>query len=229
MITTDERAPSERREQDLKLRQAAINTRVAMPGIIQSFDATEQTVTVQCAIREKINMDGNLSWQDIPLLLDVPIIFPRAGNYILTMPIQAGDECLVVFGDSCMDAWWQSGGVQNQIDCRRHDLSDGYAIVGLYSQPRRIANYSTNTAQLRNLSGSAYVELNGNTINIVGSEVNISASTVNVNGPNTTITGRTVIDGKTSITSETDIQGRDFISHTHSGVMTGGGNTGGVN
>ena len=210
MITTDERAPSERREQDLKLRQAAINTRVAMPGIIQSFDATEQTVTVQCAIREKINMDGNLSWQDIPLLLDVPIIFPRAGNYILTMPIQAGDECLVVFGDSCMDAWWQSGGVQNQIDCRRHDLSDGYAIVGLYSQPRRISNYSTNTAQLRNISGSAYVELSGNNINIVGANVTISAN-------NVTIGGSTTIDG------------RSFMGHTHTGVMTGGGSTGGVN
>ena len=210
MITTDERAPSERREQDLKLRQTVNNVRVAMPGIIQSFDATEQTVTVQCAIREKINMDGNLSWQEIPLLLDVPIIFPRAGNYILTMPIQAGDECLVVFGDSCMDAWWQSGGVQNQIDCRRHDLSDGYAIVGLYSQPRRITNYSTNTAQLRNLSGSAYVELSGNDVNIVGGNVTISATKV-------TIGGSTTIDG------------RVFMSHKHSGVETGGGNTGGVN
>ena len=210
MITTDERAPSERREQDLKLRQTVNNVRVAMPGIIQSFDATEQTVTVQCAIREKINMDGNLSWQEIPLLLDVPIIFPRAGNYILTMPIQAGDECLVVFGDSCMDAWWQSGGVQNQIDCRRHDLSDGYAIVGLYSQPRRITNYSTNTAQLRNLSGSAYVELSGNNVNIVGGNVTISATKV-------TIGGNTTIDG------------RVFMSHKHSGVQTGGGNTGGVN
>ena len=210
MITTDERAPSERREQDLKLRQTVNNVRVAMPGIIQSFDATEQTVTVQCAIREKINMDGNLSWQEIPLLLDVPIIFPRAGNYILTMPIQAGDECLVVFGDSCMDAWWQSGGVQNQIDCRRHDLSDGYAIVGLYSQPRRITNYSTNTAQLRNLSGSAYVELSGNNVNIVGGNVTISAT-------NVTIGGNTTIDG------------RVFMSHKHSGVTTGGGNTGGVN
>ena len=210
MITTDERAPSERREQDLKLRQTVNNVRVAMPGIIQSFDATEQTVTVQCAIREKINMDGNLSWQEIPLLLDVPIIFPRAGNYILTMPIQTGDECLVVFGDSCMDAWWQSGGVQNQIDCRRHDLSDGYAIVGLYSQPRRITNYSTNTAQLRNLSGSAYVELSGNDVNIVGGNVTISATCV-------TIGGSTTIDG------------RVFMSHKHSGVQTGGGNTGGVN
>lgn len=210
MITTDERAPSERREQDLKLRQTVNNVRVAMPGIIRSFDATEQTVTVQCAIREKINMDGNLSWQEIPLLLDVPIIFPRAGNYILTMPIQAGDECLVVFGDSCMDAWWQSGGVQNQIDCRRHDLSDGYAIVGLYSQPRRITNYSTNTAQLRNLSGSAYVELSGDNVNIVGGNVTISATSV-------TIGGSTTIDG------------RVFMSHKHSGVQTGGGNTGGVN
>lgn len=210
MITTDERAPSERREQDLKLRQTVNNVRVAMPGIIQSFDATEQTVTVQCAIREKINMDGNLSWQEIPLLLDVPIIFPRAGNYILTMPIQAGDECLVVFGDSCMDAWWQSGGVQNQIDCRRHDLSDGYAIVGLYSQPRRITNYSTNTAQLRNISGSAYVELSGNDVNIVGGNVTISATSV-------TIGGSTTIDG------------RSFMGHSHTGVQTGGGSTGGVN
>lgn len=210
MITTDERAPSERREQDLKLRQTVNNVRVAMPGIIQSFNATEQTVTVQCAIREKFNMDGDISWQEIPLLLDVPVIFPRAGNYILTMPIQTGDECLVVFGDSCMDAWWQSGGVQNQIDCRRHDLSDGYAIVGLYSQPRRINNYSTSTAQLRNLSGSAYVELSGNNINIVGTNVTISATKV-------TIGGSTTIDG------------RVFMSHKHSGVQTGGGNTGGVN
>ena len=210
MITTDERAPSERREQDLKLRQTANNLRVAMPGIIQEFNAEEQTVTVQCAIREKINMDGDLSWQEIPLLLDVPIIFPRAGNYILTMPIQAGDECLVVFGDSCMDAWWQSGGVQNQIDCRRHDLSDGYAIVGLYSQPRRINNYSTNTAQLRNLSGSAYVELSGNNINIVGSSVTISANSVNIGG-------------------STTIDGRSFMGHKHTGVQSGSSTTGGVN
>ena len=210
MITTDERAPSERREQDLKLRQTANNLRVAMPGIIQSFDPVEQTVTVQCAIREKFNMDGDLSWQEIPLLLDVPIIFPRAGNYILTMPIQAGDECLVVFGDSCMDAWWQSGGVQNQIDCRRHDLSDGYAIVGLYSQPRRIQNYSTSTAQLRNITGDAYVELSGSNINIVGTNVTISAT-------NVTIGGSTTIDG------------RSFMGHTHGGITRGGSDTEGVN
>ena len=152
-----------------------------MPGIIQSFDAAAQTVTVQPALREKMLADGDESWIDIPLLVDVPIVIPRAGGYALTLPIQAGDECLVVFGDMCMDGWWQSGGVQNQVECRRHDLSDGFAIIGVWSQPRVIPGYSTGSAQLRNDAGSAYVELAGDTINIVGGTVNIKAGRVNIN------------------------------------------------
>ena len=113
------------------------------------------------------------------------------------------------FGDACIDAWWQNGGVQNQIDIRRHDLSDAFAIPGPWSQPRRVSNYSTNSCQLRNEAGTAYVELSGSTINIVGSAVNISASSV-------TIGGSTTIDG------------RSFMGHGHSGVQTGGGTTGGV-
>lgn len=182
MINMHERAPREERQRKLQLRAAAINTRVAAPGIIQSFNAAEQTVSVKLAIREKINTDGDERWVDIPLLVDVPIIVPRAGGYILTLPIQPGDECLVVFGDMCIDAWWQSGGVQNQIECRRHDLSDGFAILGCWSQPRVIPSYSTSSAQLRNESGSAYVEISGNNINIVaGGTVNIRGEVVRIN------------------------------------------------
>jgi len=135
--------------------------RVAVPGIIQSFNATAQTVTVQVAIRERVNLNGNLTWETIPLLVDVPIFMPRAGGFTLTMPVTAGDECLVVFGDNCMDAWWQSGGVQNQVEKRRHDLSDGFAIVGIWSQPRVLPDYKTDAAQLRNDAGDLYVEIDG--------------------------------------------------------------------
>lgn len=177
-----ELAPSARINRTNEIRTQNIGLRVACPGIIRSFDPDEQTVTVQPAIREKrIDPEGTETWVEIPELLDVPVVFPRAGGYCLTLPVRAGDECLVVFGDSCMDAWWQSGGVQNQIDCRRHDLSDGYAILGPWSQPRRVPGYSTNTAQLRNDSGSAYVEIAGSTINIVGSTINIKGGRVNIN------------------------------------------------
>ena len=170
--------------------------RVAAPGIIQSVDYKEQTCTVQLAIRERLNFNGNLEWVEIPLLLDVPFFIYSGGGYCMTLPIQKDDDCLVVFGDSCIDAWWQSGGVQNQIERRRHDLSDGFAIVGFRSQPNVVRNYSPNTAQLRNASGSAYIEIAGDQINIVS--------------------------------TNTTIDGRSFLGHTHGGVQPGGGTTGGV-
>lgn len=181
MINLNERDPNAERQGQLNSRAAAIKLRVCVPGIVQSFDAAAQTVTVQPALREKICPDGNEAWVDLPLLVDVPIVVPRAGGYALTLPVQPGDECLVVFGDMCMDGWWQSGGVQNQVECRRHDLSDGFAILGVWSQPRVIPGYSTGSAQLRNNAGTAYVELAGDTINIVGSTVNIKAGRVNIN------------------------------------------------
>ncbi len=182
MIPLTELMPDGRQNRENFAREREVDLRVACPGIIRSFDPTEQTVTVQPAIREKRwKADGTEEWLEIPELVDVPIVFPRAGGYVLTMPVEAGDECLVIFGDACMDAWWQSGGVQNQIDCRRHDLSDGFAIPGPWSQPRTIPGYSTNSAQLRNESGSAYVELAGDTINIVGGTINIKGGTVNIN------------------------------------------------
>lgn len=153
----------------------ANNLRVAMPGIIDSFDASTQTVTVQPTLRERIrNEDGSQSWVELPLLVDVPIILPRAGNFLLTMPITKGDECLVVFADMCIDAWFSNGGIQNQIEKRRHDLSDAFCIPGCWSQPNVISNYSTNSTQLRNEAGTSYIELKDAQINLVAASVKIN-------------------------------------------------------
>jgi len=156
--------------------------RVACPGIIQNFNKEEQTVTVQLALRENITKpDFTKEWVNLPLLLDVPTVIPRAGGYCLTMPIQSGDECLVVFSDMCIDSWFTYGGIQNQIEKRRHDLSDGFAILGIWSQPNRIENYSTDSCQLRTMDGTSSIE-------IKPGEININASSVNVNGKELTTT-----------------------------------------
>jgi len=154
----------------------AIDLRVAMPGIVQSFDPVEQTVTVQPAVKERI-MDqfGNITTVNLPLLLDVPIVFPRAGGFALTMPIKQGDECLVIFADMCIDTWFSQGGVQVQAEKRRHDLSDGFAILGAWSQPRRVTNYSTTSAQLKSETGTSLIDIKDN-------EINITSSVVKING-----------------------------------------------
>lgn len=156
--------------------------RVSCPGIIQSFDEDTQTVTVQLALREQIKSpdESESRWFKIPPLLDVPLVFPRSGGYLLTLPIKKGDECLVLFSDMCIDAWYSHGGIQNQIEKRRHDLSDAFAIPGIWSQPNKIKEYSTESTQLRNESGDSYIELKDNTVNIVANTINLKANTVNV-------------------------------------------------
>ncbi|MBZ7137435.1 Gp138 family membrane-puncturing spike protein [Klebsiella grimontii] len=138
--------------------------RVALPGIIQSFDPDAVTAVVQPAIRyvERDN-DGNKSTKDYPLLVDVPVVFPRGGGCTLTFPVKEGDECLVIFADRCIDFWWQSGGIQEPVDGRMHDLSDAFCIVGPQSQAKKISGISTSAAQFRSDDGSTYLEIDPTT------------------------------------------------------------------
>lgn len=59
-----------------------------MPGIIQSFDPGTVTCVVQPAIRY-IGTDskGQSITKSFPLLVDVPVTFPRGGGYTLTFPV----------------------------------------------------------------------------------------------------------------------------------------------
>jgi len=181
------------------------NLRVAAPGIIKTFDANKQTATVQVAIKEKISLKGVVQDVAIALLLDVPVIVPKAGGFAITLPVQAGDECTVIFADNCFDAWWQSGGVQGQIDKRRHDLSDAMAILAPSSLPKVLSSYSTDSIVMRNTDNSNYIKLGPD-----GIELKFGAKKIEID--NTGVT----------------IDGKPFLLHTHSGVTIGSGSTGGV-
>ncbi|MGO4678219.1 hypothetical protein AB4Z40_35770, partial [Bosea sp. 2YAB26] len=68
--------------------------------------------------------------------------------------------------------------VQNQIERRRHDLSDGFAIIGVWSQPRALSDYSTSAAQLRTDDGSARITLRPNAIDFDASIVRINGRSI---------------------------------------------------
>lgn len=192
--------------------QLSSELRVAAPGIVQSFNAEKQTVTVKLSINENVILNATKTPVAIDTLLDVPILIPRAGNLMITLPVSVGDECLVVFGDNCINSWWQNGGTgNNQETRRRHNLSDGFAILGPSSNPKAIEDYSENSIQIRNLDGSVFIEVTPTGINIF-----------NPSGP-VTING-----GSVNIGDGTTIDGRPFLTHQHTGVTTGGGVSGPV-
>ena len=211
MITLPERVLPDSEHFHKMLDAHGVDIRVAAPGTIHSFDAVKGTAVVQLTIREKQNINGVMQDVPVPLLPDVPVVMPRAGGYLLTLPIAVGDEVLVIFSDNCIDGWWQSGGVQNQMDNRRHDLSDCFAIPGPWSQARKISGYSTSSAQLRDEAGDTYIDLQSGQITIHADTLNFTGSNININGGGNTV-----------------IESRNFLDHEHKDVQIGSGNSGGV-
>ncbi len=132
----------------------------ALPCIIKSVDFSTMTLEAQPAIQGTVETEtGAVQSVNLPLLVDVPIVFPSAGGFALTLPIAAGDECLVVFSSRCIDAWWQNGGIARPMEARMHDLSDGFAIPALMSQPKKLSSVSSTEVQIRNLAGTTYLSI----------------------------------------------------------------------
>ena len=161
--------------------QIKFEMRCAAPAIIKEFDSIKQTVTVQLTTKERIFIRGIYQYIKIPIIADVPIFMPKAGNFVITMPITIGDECLVVFTDTCIDAWFQTGGEENeQMFQRRHDLSDCFALCGIWNQKQVITDYSTDTMQIRSLDNVTNIDITDSEINIKSTTVNVEATTVNL-------------------------------------------------
>lgn len=111
------------------INESMFRTRCCIPCVIQSYNKTKRTVECQPAIREKIiNEDGTVQYVNLPILVNVPVAFPSCGSFEVELPIVSGDECLVLFSDLSIDNFWLKGNVQNPVEVRRHDLSDGIAI-----------------------------------------------------------------------------------------------------
>ena len=127
--TVDELIQAQGKELDVLKQSIMQEMHVAMPGIVKAYYPDTQSATIQLAIR---NLKGAATIEP-PILTDVPVYLPPP-------MVSAGDECLVVFADMCIDAWFYSGGIGNPISLRRHDLSDGFAFIGFRSKQETFAN-----------------------------------------------------------------------------------------
>jgi Phage protein Gp138 N-terminal domain len=220
---------------DSILKSFGRNLHVALPCIVASFDSIKQTVSVKPALTEIGYVSGlrTTQWKNL-ILVDIPIVLPGSDEYAMTFPIIPGNECLVLFADVAIDSWFQSSGQNNQIEERRHSLSDGFALFRPRSLPNVLPNYSTTSAQLRTRDGTVVVDIAAHQITVTAPTVQVSATTATVNASGTaTVAGATVnVTGSTTVNvsgaNTTHVDGKSFLLHTHSGVVTGGSLSGPV-
>lgn len=110
---------------------------VGLPGIVESYNAATQTAKIRPALkRPYVNEDGSEASDDLPVLEDVPVVYPKGGGFFLSCPLEKGDNVLLVFCDNALDEFFlSSGSIQvDPINLRMHDISDAVAIPGLFTQ-----------------------------------------------------------------------------------------------
>ncbi|WP_291348073.1 MULTISPECIES: Gp138 family membrane-puncturing spike protein [unclassified Acinetobacter] len=192
----------------------------SLPCEVVSYDSDAVTVEVKPLIRVPARTpDGGIEMLEIPILQDVPVMFPCAGGFTITHPINVGDECLVSFSSRNIDLWWQSGGVQNPFDTRHHDLSDGFAFFRPQSQANKISNISTDSLEIRSDDNATKIQITKDGVfNFIGQKAVFHCDvemkkTLTVSG---------------LIKSLTDVVAKavSLLSHITTGVASGSGKSG---
>lgn len=109
--------------------------RVCVPGSIAAVNASSGTVDVTVGLMQNIPVPGTPKGlpASYPTLTMCPVFTLQGGGVGAVMPIAIGDECLVIFSDRCISTWFQTGQPNPLPDFRMHDISDGFALVGLNS------------------------------------------------------------------------------------------------
>jgi hypothetical protein len=205
-----------------RIAMEAWQTRIwtALPGVIKQFPAASGIGQMIADIQPTINgrvrtIEGTFQSIQMPVLLDCPILWQGGGGVTMTFPIKAGNECLVIFSSRCIDAWWQQGFIAGQAgvpvdgkqamdppDLRMHNLSDGFALVGVRSLPRSYTPDNAN-ASLQSDNGNYYIKLNPTTgaVNVLASFLTVTSDAAisggltvggGASGTFTTPTGQTV-------------------------------------
>lgn len=169
-----------------------ISTHCVKIGEIVSFDKTDQTATVRVLHVMDSNYNTYLEEQiEYPLIGKVPVVIMGGGGTYISHPINTGDQCLLLFCDYMIDAWWVSGRAEGSIVPRKHDISDPIAIVGLNPSTKAIQEYSD------------YLKLQYSPESniIIGEQIDVNNQTINLNG-NTEVTGDVTMDANATVAND---------------------------
>lgn len=130
------------------------NIHTAMPAQIVSYDFTTQKASVQPTVNKQWT-DGSTS--KMPIINEVPVIFPSAGGASVSFPVLAGDTCLLVVCERSITEWLLAGGLANPADPRKLDLTDAVCIPGLIPFNGTFPNRDNNTDFIIEYAGSSII------------------------------------------------------------------------
>jgi len=133
-------------------------------GEVTEFNAAEQTLSVQPVNKRKM-VTADMA-EPLPIITDVPIVWPGAGDYWVTFDIPVGSAVLLLCAERNISVWMEEGGIVDPADPTKFDLSDAIAIPCLNHKKSVLSTIDSDAITIRNRDNDAYVKLSGTKIEI---------------------------------------------------------------
>jgi len=130
----------------------------AIPGIIESYDYTTCKAEVKPSIKRQY-VDGSVL--SMPIIVNVPVIWPRTKNGSITFPLERGDSILIIFSERSLENWLSKGHDVTPGDRRKFDISDAIAIPGLFSFDEPVKTTSNDKFEIHYNDSSITINSSG--------------------------------------------------------------------
>lgn len=77
------------------------NVHTAFPAVVKSYDAETRRAEVQPSLKRKMS---NGEFMDLPIIVDVPVLYFGTAKAGIHIPLEEGDEVLIVCSERCWTA-----------------------------------------------------------------------------------------------------------------------------
>lgn len=125
-------------------------------GTIVSFDPATQTASIQPDYKPRHNGEP----VDMPELQEVPVRFTRAGGFVITTPVKAGDKVTLRPQMRSSEEYHSGGDYTPLGDARTFSLSDMEAFLdGGEALTDPIPNFNSSNMEIRTASGDFKLEM----------------------------------------------------------------------
>ena len=117
-----------------------LDVHTALIAKVESYDAETQQVNVSPVLKRQVKtLEGAWVSEQLPVLCNVPVLFPRAGGFFISFPIQPGDFVQLVFNEVSIDEWVTDKASAVSYD-QRFTLQGAVAIPGIYAQSQALSD-----------------------------------------------------------------------------------------
>ena len=127
---------------EIALENRLLDVHTSLPGAIQTYDPVSQTATIELQIQRPLegDVEGEFELEDLPVLQNVRVVFPRTKKFMLTFPIEPGDTGDVFFAETPIGQWRAVDGVAVPESVGRFDLSGAKFYPGLSKDSENISD-----------------------------------------------------------------------------------------